>query len=114
MTELFLRDGDYIPDGFGGFVRKDGTEGLLAQCLFRLSCRRGAFPWLPELGSRFSELGREKPSARRAAARQFAMQALEHLPVQVEDVLVRAIGDKAEVQVMLRTADGITSLEVTV
>ena len=114
MTELLMKDGDYVPDGFGGFERKSGTEGLLARCLFRLGCRRGAFVWLPELGSRFFELGREKPSARRGAAKQFAMQALEGLPVQVEDVLMRAIGDRAELQVILRTADGTTGLEVTV
>ena len=66
-----LRDGDYVPKGFGGFTRLYGTQEILARALFRLTCRRGSFPFLPELGSRLQELGREKPSAREAAAKIF-------------------------------------------
>ena len=52
MTENLLRGGDYVPDGFGGFVRLQEEEALLERALFKLTCRRGAFPFLPELGSR--------------------------------------------------------------
>ncbi len=77
MTENLLRGGDYVPDGFGGFVRLQEEEALLERALFKLTCRRGAFPFLPELGSRLRELGRLRPSARNAAAQQYAAQALE-------------------------------------
>ena len=50
--ENLLRDGDYVPNGFGGFTRLYGTQEVLARALFRLTCRRGSFPFLPELGSR--------------------------------------------------------------
>ena len=63
--ELKLRNKDYVPDGQGGFVRCLGWEGVLAEALFRLSCRRGSFPFLPELGSRLYLLGR---ADRRGAA----------------------------------------------
>ena len=74
--ENLLRDGDYVPNGFGGFTRLYGTQEVLARALFRLTCRRGSFPFLPELGSRLQELGREKPSAREAAAKSFCASAL--------------------------------------
>ena len=65
--ELKMKNGDYLPDGIGGEQRVDGTEALLARALFRLSVRRGSFPFLPELGSELYRLGHEKPSARAAA-----------------------------------------------
>ena len=49
--ELKIRNGDYIADGIGGERRADGAEALLERALFRLSVRRGSFPFLPELGS---------------------------------------------------------------
>ena len=60
--ELKLEQGDYVPDG--------------ARVLFRLTARRGQFPFLPELGSRLYQLGREKPSAREALALQYVTEAL--------------------------------------
>ena len=47
MTENLLRGGDYVPDGFGGFVRLHDSEALLACALFKLTCRRGALPSQP-------------------------------------------------------------------
>lgn len=61
--ELKIRNGDYIADGIGGERRADGAEALLERALFRLSVRRGSFPFLPELGSELYRLGHEKPSA---------------------------------------------------
>lgn len=74
--ELKLERGDYIPDGAGGFTSLDGAQALLARVLFRLTARRGQFPFLPELGSRLYQLGREKPSAREALALQYVTEAL--------------------------------------
>ena len=50
--ELRLEQGDYVPNGAGGFQRLEGAEALLQRVLFRLTARRGQFPFLPELGSR--------------------------------------------------------------
>ena len=74
--ELMVRGGDYLPDGRGGFRRAEGNEELLQRVLWKLSVRRGSFPFLPELGSRLYLLGREKPSLRQALARQYAAEAL--------------------------------------
>lgn len=73
---LLLKDGDYVPDGTGGFQRVEGAEELLQRVLFQLQVRRGSFPFLPELGSRLYLLPREKPGARAALARQYAVEAL--------------------------------------
>ena len=74
--ELMVRGGDYLPDGRGGFRRAEGDDELLQRVLWKLSVRRGSFPFLPELGSRLYLLGREKPSLRQALARQYAAEAL--------------------------------------
>ena len=49
MVNLCI-NGDYVPDGFGGFTRLQGTQALLQRSLFKLGCKRGSFPFLPELG----------------------------------------------------------------
>ena len=74
--ELMVRGGDYLPDGRGGFRRAEGDDELLQRVLWKLSVRRGSFPFLPELGSRLYLLGREKPSLRQSLARQYAAEAL--------------------------------------
>ena len=74
--ELKLEQGDYVPDGAGGFERLEGAQALLARVLFRLTARRGQFPFLPQMGSRLYQLGREKPSAREAMALQYVTEAL--------------------------------------
>lgn len=110
-----LRNGDYVPDGKGGFLQQEGTQGLLCEVLFRLSCRRGGFALLPELGSRLYSLAGEKPSARAMAARQYAQEALEDLNVTVEDAEVTVLADgTAKVLLNLTAAGSAASLEVTV
>ena len=49
--ELRRRDGDYVPDGAGGFETLTGAGELLQRALWRLQIPRGSFPFLPELGS---------------------------------------------------------------
>ncbi|BDF69671.1 hypothetical protein CE91St41_06520 [Oscillospiraceae bacterium] len=78
--ELMLRDGDYVPDGRGGFQRVEGAQEVLQRVLWKLSVRRGSFPLLPGLGSRLYLLPREKPSVRAAMARQYAAEALADEP----------------------------------
>ncbi len=99
---LLLKDRDYTADGNGGVaVVRDG-EALVNEALFRLTARRGSFPFLPELGSRIYQLRREKPSAWDALARQFAVEALTGLDgVTVAGAAVRRERDVLAVSVEL-------------
>ena len=74
--ELMVRDGDYLPDGEGGFRRAEGADELLQRVLWKLSIPRGSFPLLPGLGSGLYRLGRARPSERQALARQYVAEAL--------------------------------------
>lgn len=80
---LILRDGDYVPDGTGGFQRAEGAQELLERVLWKLSVRRGSFPFLPELGSRLHLLGRAPARGRQALAGQYVMEALADEDVTV-------------------------------
>ena len=86
--ELKLRDGDYVPDGIGGLCRVDGSGALLQRTLFKLTARRGMFPFLEKLGSRLWQLGEVPPGRRQSAAAQYVAEALAEEPVTVEDVTV--------------------------
>lgn len=74
--EWKIVEGDYVPDGMGSLTALSGGEEVLARVLYRLTARRGKLPFLPDLGSRLYQLGREKPSARRALAAQYVEEAL--------------------------------------
>lgn len=105
--ELKLEQGDYVPDGAGGFERLDGAQALLARVLFRLTARRGQFPFLPELGSRLYQLRRAKPVQWDSMARQYVAEALAgERELAVTEVAVRQAGERLWVQVRLKTADG--------
>lgn len=100
--ELELRNGDYIADGVGGLRRVGGREALLQRVLFRLTARRGSFPFLPQLGSRMHLLRRERPSEWDSLALQYAMEALEDMEgVQVTGAAARRDGDGLLVTVEL-------------
>lgn len=100
--EWKLVDGDYIPNGTGGLTALSGGEEVLARVLYRLTARRGAFPFLPELGSRLYQLGRESPSARRALAVQYVAEALrEEKDLKVEDVELVQTGETGFLSVRL-------------
>lgn len=86
--ERRLVQGDYVPDGAGGFCLEQGAEELLQRALFKLTARRGSFPFLPELGSRLYTLTREKPSAWESLARQYAAEALRDEELAVSGVTV--------------------------
>ncbi|MBQ7255245.1 MAG: hypothetical protein IJS31_03240 [Oscillospiraceae bacterium] len=113
MTNILI-SGDYAPDGTGGIRRADGMQGMLAEALFRLTCRRGSFPLLPELGSRLHTLAREKPAARNMAARQYAAEALSGMELEVTDAAVIELDENAaRVRIALRGKDDQIALEVT-
>lgn len=91
--EIKLIKGDYVPDGLGGIQRCSGADALLQRVLYRLTARRGQFPFLPELGSRLYLLGRESPSQRLTAARKFVAEALAAEDVEVTDVSLSPLSD---------------------
>ena len=100
--ELKLSSGDYVPDGMGGLQTLSGIQEMTARALFRLTARRGKFPFLPRLGSRLWTLVREKPSARQALAAQYVAEALEEEPdLRVREVVLRPEGDRLWLDVRL-------------
>lgn len=112
--ELLIQNGDYVPDGKGGFQRAEGSAELLQRVLFKLTARRGSFPFLPNLGSQLYRLTREKPSALPSLARQYAAQALEGENLSVEDARVSPTENGAAVQIILRAQGDILSITVEV
>lgn len=100
--EWKLTDGDYVPDGTGGMTGLSGGEEVLARVLYRLTARRGALPFLPGLGSRLYQLGREKPSARQALAAQYVAEALREEPgLTVQSVELDQTGDRGQLTVRM-------------
>ena len=100
--EWKLIDGDYVPDGTGGLTALEGSEEVLARVLYRLTARRGALPFLPELGSRLYQLGRERFSARQALAAQYVAEALREEPdLRVEAVELTQTGETGLLTVKL-------------
>lgn len=100
--ELFLENGDYTPDGKGGFVRAVGGDELLQRVLFKLTARRGGFPLLPELGSRLYTLPGHKPGEWAILARQYVSEALSgEAELTVAEVTVTPAGSGAAVEVTL-------------
>ena len=90
---LCLKDGDYVPDGRGGLKCATGRAALLERVIFRLTARRGAFPFLPNLGSQLWRLGQLPPSERQSAAEQYAAEALAEEPgLAVEQVTLEEHG----------------------
>lgn len=78
--ELKLKNGDYVSDGAGGVKRLEGREALMQRVLFRLTARRGTFPFMETMGSRLWKLGKLPAAARPAAARQYVTEALAEEP----------------------------------
>ena len=92
--EWKIVEGDYVPDGMGSLTALSGGEEVLARVLYRLTARRGKLPFLPDLGSRLYQLGREKPSARRALAAQYLEEALrEETDLAIQSVELAQEGD---------------------
>lgn len=91
---LLVKDGDYCADGAGSVRTAAGEDELLSEVLFRLTARRGGFPFLPELGSRMYLLRTEKAGQWEPLARQYAAEALEGLDgVTVTGVSAEDDGD---------------------
>lgn len=99
---LVFRDGDYIPDGSGGFRTVSGSAEVLERILWKLSVRRGSFPLLPRLGSDLHLLGRAPEKEREALAERYVREALRDEPVTVTAVELTASAEgKGELRVCL-------------
>lgn len=93
MNQLLLRNGDYVPDGKGGFYTASGGEELLQRVLLRLTARRGGCPFLPTFGSRLYLLCRAKPNERSTLAGAYVAEALADEPeVEITDVALHETG----------------------
>ena len=109
---LLLKERDYEADGNGGVAVVRNGEAMVNEVLFRLTARRGSFPFLPDLGSRMGQLRREKSSAWETLAEQFAVEALAGLDgVSVTGTAVRRERDGLMVTVKLMWQG--TALSVT-
>ena len=84
--ELQLKHGDYVSDGAGGVRRVAGNEALLQRVLFRLTARRGTFPFWETLGSQLWKLGQVPAAKRQSAAKQYVAEALAEEDLTVESV----------------------------
>jgi len=76
LSEMRIKNGDYVRDGNGGAVMLDGKEEMLQRVLYLLSARRGAFPFMENPGSRLYLLSRTARSQRQSAAEQYVAEAL--------------------------------------
>ena len=113
--EWKLTRGDYVPDGAGGITALNGGEEALARALYRLTARRGALPFLPELGSRLYLLGREKPSLRQALAAQYVEEALrEEAGLTVRSVELKQEGERGLLTVSMAWRGEELTARVTV
>ena len=92
MSTTQLRDGDYRPDGKGGFAVSEGAQEVLERVLFQLTARRGSFPLLPQVGSRLYLLLWEKPSVRGSVGASYAAEAL---PGEEDLQVTGAVWDEA-------------------
>lgn len=105
MAELKIRNGDYLCRG-DRLETVDGTDGLLQRVLFKLTARRGKFPFWDTLGSRLWQLSQITPPQRQAAAAQYVAEALQDEPLTVERVELQTRADgMMELTVVLQSGD---------
>lgn len=114
--ELYLENGDYVPDGAGGFVTVEHGEEMLQRVLTTLQIPEGSYLPMPELGSKLHLLSREKPSDRDVIALQYVVEALQsESQLQVDSVDVGEDEDGAmTLQIGLIWKGSLYTLSTTV
>ena len=114
--ELKLQNRDYVSDGAGGLRRVGGQDALLQRVLFRLTARRGTFPFWETLGSRLWQLGRLPTAERQAAAKQYVAEALADEPeLEVQTVELRpGTGGEAELTAELKWQGELLSVTLEI
>ncbi len=108
-----LINGDYVLQGTS-IVRLEGVQAIFADAVFRLQVRRGSFPFLPELGSRLWQLGRERPADWASCARQACLEALQGTGVSLESIRVCQEGQALLVELTLTLGTHSMETEVRV
>lgn len=108
-----LTNGDYVVRG-STIVRVTGLAARFQDALFRLQCRRGSFPFLPELGSQLWRLGMEKASNWDAHARQYCAEALRGTGITAQKIQVTRQGRALLVELSLTEGTARMDAEVTV
>lgn len=113
--DMWIENGDYVPDGKGGFVMAEGIDAVVQRVIYRLSVPQGSFLPQPEFGSLLSTLCREKPSSWEALAGQYVRLAVE----EEEDVTLDRVslspltGGKVELTVYLLWQGDTVSFSLT-
>ena len=111
--EAILQNRDYVAQRDGGILCAEGNQALLCQALFRLCCRRGSFPFLPELGSRLWQLRSCTREKLIPLATAYASEALEPMGLRVQGVrLLSQDGERLRLDVQLSLSDQTEHLEV--
>ncbi len=110
-----LLDGDYVPDEWGGFETVTGEEEMLQRICFKLKARRGAFPLMPDLGSRLYLLTREKETNRKNAARQYIHEALaDETELEIDTIDLYENDGELMIRLVLRYSGDVLKLSLTV
>ena len=98
--ELQIQNGDYVPDGLGGFRRLTGARPFAAGPV--AWSRGGGFPFMPELGSRlYLVLRRNRQPARRWRSSMWRRPWLERAGLRVTEVSLAQEGDRGLLTVRL-------------
>ena len=74
----------------------------MERVLWKLSVRRGSFPFLPNLGSKLHLLGREPALQWSALAGQYVMEALSDEEVEVTEVELTPNGERAALTIWMQ------------
>jgi len=112
--ELRLENGKYLVGKHGELLSVSGREEKLQRILMRLTARRGAFPLLPDYGSRLHQLGRAKTGQRKQLAAQYIAEALqEEDGVTLSDLALGQSGDRLTLEIWLQV-DGEPASMTTV
>jgi len=113
--ELKLQNGDYVPDGRGGFATVTGTKETLQRVLSKLQTPRGALPMMPTFGSGLRACLRAKRGRQAAAVRAAVAEALrdeEDLTVERAELLRE--GEKLKLVLQMTCAGESLGAEVEV
>lgn len=98
---LILREGDYVPDGQGGFQKAEGAEEVLERILWKLTVKRGSFPFLPWLGSRLHLLDKVPARERETMAARYAHEALADEEVTIREAKLIREGERSLLKLKL-------------
>lgn len=98
---LILREGDYVPDGRGGFTAFHGADEVLERILWKLTVKRGSFPFLPELGSRLHLLNKVPVKERETMAAQYVHEALADEEVTIREAKLIREGERSLLKLKL-------------